>query len=197
MINFVWGKSCRVWGLQRALQLKRNSAQVLLTSPIILQLRLLIFNLHIKQRWCKSLMELPQSRPAMKDPSTRTGENSLNRLKFLPKAYLDWNTNEHHSNTPLLGLDTSFCLHTYLRVCSFNHSLTAKKGWINYKLWEEQDSIPYPIFFTFKRTFKCSHRYTNIAAGLYSACLSGSTSLKIETVFSYYTKPPVWSCWII
>lgn len=101
------------------------------------------------------------------------------------------------SNTPLFCLDTSFCLHIHVWVCSFNHSLTAKKWWINDKLWEEEDSIPYPIYFSFKRNFKCSHRYTNIPDSLYSACLSGRTRLKIETVFSYHTKPPVWSCWII
>lgn len=134
-------------------------------------------------------LSLPHSRPTMKDPLTNTDENSLNRFNFLPKAYLDWNTNEHHQqHSPILP-GHSFCLHIYVWVCSFNHSLTAKKWWINDKLWEEEDSIPYPIFFSFKRNFKCSHRYTNIPASLYSACLSGRTNLKIETVFSYYTNP--------
>lgn len=92
------------------------------------------------------------------------------------------------SSTPLFRLHTSFCLHSYLLVCSFNHRLTAKKWWINDNLWEE--SISYSIFFSFKKNFKCSHRYTNIPAGLYSACLFERASLRIETVFSYYTKPP-------
>lgn len=197
IINFIWGQSCRVWGLQRAPHPKRNSAQVLLTLPIILQLRPFIFNFHIKLCCWKRLLSLPH-RPTMKNPSTKTDENSLNRLKFLPKFIWTEIPMNIISNTPLFCLDTSFCLlYIYVWACSSNHSLTAKKWWINYKLWEEEDSIPHLIFFSFKRNFKCSHRFTNIPAGLYSACLSGRTSLKTETVFSYYTKPPVWSWWII
>lgn len=59
VINFVWGQSCRVWGLQRAPQPKRHSAQVLLTSLVILQPRLLIFNFHIKLCWWKRLLHGP------------------------------------------------------------------------------------------------------------------------------------------
>lgn len=59
MENFTWGQSNRVWGLQKAPQPKRNSAQVLASSPAILQLRLSIFNSHIKLCWWKRLLHWP------------------------------------------------------------------------------------------------------------------------------------------
>lgn len=97
------------------------------------------------------------------------------------------NTINVTSNTPLFCLDTSFCLHSYLLVCSFNHRPNAKKWWINDKLLEEE-STPYPVFFSIKSYLK-EARDTQIFQLVHiQACLSERTSLRIEMFSYYYTQ---------
>lgn len=119
VINFGWGPSCRVWGLQRAPQPNRNSAQVLLTSLLILQLRLLIFNFHIKLSWWKRLLHGPTCHCLTVDLQWRSLKPKQMRTAYTGYSFcqkLIWTETPMNitSNTLLLCLDTSFCLHIYV-----------------------------------------------------------------------------------